>query len=94
MPTRARGTTSRAENIAPMAITNVGVPGEVQMVQGAQDAAEQETMVSRMMALLAVAARISPRRVKSRAITAVANTSKKPSTHRCTSHQRQYSIMA
>ena len=24
---------------------------------------------------------------------AVANTSKKPSTHRCTSHQRQYSII-
>ena len=26
-------------------------------------------------------------------MTAVANTSKKPSTHRCTSHQRQYSTI-
>jgi hypothetical protein len=53
-----------------------------------------KTMVSRMIALLAVAARIRPRRVNSSAMTAVAKTSKKPSTHRCTSHQRQYSTIA
>ena len=36
---------------------------------------------------------ISPSRVNRNAITAVAKTSKNPSTHRCTSHQRQYSII-
>jgi len=50
-------------------------------------------MVSITIARLALAARMSPRRVKISATTAVANTSKKPSTHRCTSHQRQYSII-
>ena len=50
-------------------------------------------MVSSTMALLAVLARIKPRRVNNKAITAVANTSKKPSTHKCTNHQRQYSII-
>ena len=50
-------------------------------------------MVSATMARLADAARIRPRLVKMRATTAVANTSKKPSTQRCTSHQRQYSII-
>ena len=50
-------------------------------------------MVSITIARLALAAFTRPRRVKMRAMTAVANTSKKPSTHRWTSHQRQYSII-
>ena len=36
----------------------------------------------------------SPRRTKRKAMTTVAKTSKNPSTHRCTTHQRQYSAMA
>ena len=35
-----------------------------------------------------------PMRVKRKAMTTVAKTSKKPSTQRCTTHQRQYSAMA
>ncbi len=41
-PIIASGTTSSAENIAPMAITEVGVPGEVEVVQCAENATEQE----------------------------------------------------
>ena len=48
-------------------------------------------MVANSTAILAVDVLIRPKRVKINAITAVANTSKKPSTHKCTSHQRQYS---
>ena len=33
-----------------------------------------------------------PKLTKINASAAVANTSKKPSTHKCTTHQRQYSI--
>ncbi|MPM35152.1 hypothetical protein SDC9_81742 [bioreactor metagenome] len=36
----------------------------------------------------------NPIRVNKNAATTVANTSKKPSTHKCTTHQRQYSAMA
>ena len=50
-------------------------------------------MVSATMARLALSARTRPMRLKISAITAVANTSKKPSTHRWTSHQRQYSTI-
>src|SRR3546814_18284759 len=49
------------------------------------------TMVANSTATVAVDVFSKPRRVKINAITAVANTSKKPSTHRCPSHQRQYS---
>ncbi|MNG37738.1 hypothetical protein D3C84_1251760 [compost metagenome] len=34
----------------------------------------------------------NPMLVKMKARAVVANTSKKPSTHRCTTHQRQYSM--
>jgi hypothetical protein len=51
------------------------------------------TMVANSTATVAVLARSRPRRVNRKAITAVANTSKKPSTHRCTTHQRQYSTI-
>ena len=50
-------------------------------------------MVSAMIARFALAVRTRPSRVKISATTAVAKTSKKPSTHKCTSHQRQYSII-
>ncbi len=49
------------------------------------------TMVANSTATAAVDVRSRPSRVKISAMTAVAKTSKKPSTHRCTSHQRQYS---
>jgi hypothetical protein len=50
-------------------------------------------IVANRTATVAVATGNRPRRVKRNAITAVAKTSKKPSTHRCTSHQRQYSTI-
>ncbi len=48
--------------------------------------------VEAIVALVAVRALISPSREKRNAMTTVAKTSKKPSTHRCTTHQRQYSM--
>ena len=50
-------------------------------------------IVANNTATVAVVGRSSPRRVNRKAITAVANTSKNPSTHKCTTHQRQYSTM-
>ena len=51
-------------------------------------------MVENSTALVADArARTRPSCVNRKAITAVAKTSKKPSTHRCTTHQRQYSTI-
>src|ERR1043165_4014079 len=50
-------------------------------------------MVANSTATLALELRSKPRRVNKKAITAVANTSKNPSTHRCTTHQRQYSTI-
>ena len=51
-------------------------------------------MVVNRMAITADCTRTRPSRTKIREITAVAKTSKKPSTHRWTTHQRQYSAMA
>jgi len=54
----------------------------------------RNTIVAKRTALVAVFGRTRPSLVNRKAMTAVANTSKKPSTHRCTTHQRQYSTMA
>ena len=51
------------------------------------------TIVANSTATVAVRTASRPSRVNRKAITAVAKTSKKPSTHRCTSHQRQYSTI-
>ena len=48
-------------------------------------------MVANNTAVVAVLTRNSPSRVNRKAMTAVAKTSKKPSTHRCTTHHLQYS---
>ena len=72
------------------------------MMQGAEHAAghehdggEQHVGLVAALRMLpgALLARSRPSRVNRKAITAVAKTSKKPSTHRCTTHQRQYSTM-
>jgi hypothetical protein len=49
-------------------------------------------IVAKSTAMVAVATRMSCRRTNRNAIATVANTSKKPSTQRWTTHQRQYSI--
>jgi hypothetical protein len=92
-PISVSGTTSRAENTAPTAITEVGVPVQYRWCSVPRMPPKRNTMVSATIARFALAARTSPSFVKISAHTAVANTSKKPSTHRCTSHQRQYSII-
>ena len=46
-----------------------------------------------MTARVAVGTESSFKRVSRNAITTVAKTSKKPSTQRCTTHQRQYSAV-
>lgn len=51
-------------------------------------------MVENKTEAVAVAVLKSPMRVNRKAMTTVANTSKNPSTHRWTTHQRQYSAMA
>ncbi|MNF19459.1 hypothetical protein D3C80_2242810 [compost metagenome] len=51
------------------------------------------TMVANSTATVAVRTCSRPRRVNRNDITATAKTSKKPSTHRCTTHQRQYSTI-
>src|SRR5262249_55660180 len=93
MPINDSGTTSSAENTAPTAITEVGVPVQYRWCSVPKMPPNRNTMVSITMARLALDAATSPSRVKMRATTAVANTSKKPSTQRCTSHHLQYSII-
>ena len=44
------------------------------------------------LAAVAIRTDTKPSVAKMNASAVVANTSKKPSTHRCTTHQRQYSI--
>ena len=51
-------------------------------------------MVEKSTAIGGGARRTRPSLVNRKAITTVAKTSKKPSTHRCTTHQRQYSAIA
>ena len=51
----------------------------------------RKTVVEKSVAAVAVPARTSPMRAKRKATAAVAKTSKKPSTQRWTTHQRQYS---
>ncbi len=50
--------------------------------------------VEKITAAVALAICNNPIRVNRNAMTTVAKTSKKPSTQRCTTHQRQYSAMA
>ena len=53
----------------------------------------QEDRGRQQRRLAASAGRIRFSRMKKKAITVVAKTSKKPSTHRWTTHQRQYSTI-
>ena len=55
---------------------------------------KQKTIVEKSTDTLATLIRNKPKREKRKAATTVANTSKNPSTQRCTTHQRQYSATA
>src|SRR3954447_11109088 len=92
-PTITSGTTSRALKTEPQARATVGVPEKYKWWQVPMMPPERKIVAESRADLAAKAGRIKPRRVKKKAITVVANTSKKPSTQRCTTHQRQYSTM-
>lgn len=57
------------------------------------DAARQEIVADKSAEAAAMPGRMRPSRMKKKAMTVVAKTSKKPSTHRCTTHHRQYSTI-
>jgi len=94
MPISASGTTSRAENEAPRAMTAVVVPAKYRWWKVPSTPPAMNTIVAKSTLLVALRARIRPSLTKRKLITATAKTSKKPSTHRCTTHQRQYSTTA
>ncbi len=55
---------------------------------------ERKIVADSTLARAAMRIVTSPSRANRNAMTTVAKTSKKPSTHRCTTHQRQYSATA
>ena len=55
---------------------------------------DRKIVADSTLACAAVRIATSFSRAKRKAMTTVAKTSKKPSTHRCTTHQRQYSATA
>jgi hypothetical protein len=61
-------------------------------MERARDAGEEEQGARGDDGAPAWLSLIRPMRAKTKAMAAVAKTSKKPSTHRWTTHQRQYSI--
>ena len=93
MPISASGTTSSAEMLAPSAITPVVVPAKYRWWKVPRMPPAMNTMVANSTLTVAVRPRTSPSLTNRKLITATANTSKKPSTHRCTTHQRQYSTV-
>jgi hypothetical protein len=92
-PISTSGTTSSALNTDPKPSTMLGVPAKYRWWNVPIIPPERNTTVENRTARVAVTTDRSFRRVSRNAITTVANTSKKPSTHRCTTHQRQYSAV-
>src|SRR5690348_8251702 len=92
-PIRTSGTTSRALNTAPRAITVDEAPEKYRWWKVPIMPPDRNTTVEKRTALVAVLVDNSFSRVNRKAITTVANTSKKPSTHRWTTHHRQYSAV-
>src|SRR5690625_7980242 len=86
------GTTSKALKVAPMAMTGVEVPEKYIWcsVPGTPPSIKSE--VATKLAAVAVRLETSPKVANITAKATVAKTSKKTSTHRCTTHQRQYSM--
>src|ERR1051325_2580016 len=87
------GTTSKALKTDPKANATVGVPEKYRWWHVPMIPPERKIVAESRADFAANAGRINPSRVKKKAITVVANTSKKPSTHRWTTHQRQYSTI-
>ena len=89
-----KGTISSALKVAPNANTPVGVALKYRWWKVPNIPPAKNTIVEKSTAVLATLMRNKPKRENKKAATTVANTSKKPSTQRCTTHQRQYSAIA
>src|SRR5690606_4055575 len=88
------GTTSNALKVAPKAITAVGVPEKYRWWNVPRIPPERKIIVENNTLAVADFGFNRPKRTNKKAITTVANTSKNPSTHRCTTHHLQYSAIA
>ncbi|MCY1186253.1 hypothetical protein D9M73_271100 [compost metagenome] len=78
--------------MAPTAITGVVVPEKYRWWKVPGTPPSMNSEAEAREAAEAVRFPTRPMVTKMKASAVVANTSKKPSTHRCTTHQRQYSI--
>ncbi|MNN98950.1 hypothetical protein D3C81_2184770 [compost metagenome] len=75
-----------------MAITGVVVPAKYRWWKVPGIPPSMNSEAEARLAAVAMRTDTRPRVEKMKASAVVAKTSKKPSTHRCTTHQRQYSI--
>ncbi|MPM78003.1 hypothetical protein SDC9_125013 [bioreactor metagenome] len=91
-PRTISGTTSSALNDAPTAITGVVVPAKYRWWKVPGMPPSRNSDADARLAVVAMGRETRPMLENTKASAVVANTSKKPSTHRCTTHQRQYSI--
>ncbi|MCY1525689.1 hypothetical protein D9M68_606770 [compost metagenome] len=91
-PSTTSGTTSSALNAAPTAITGVVVPLKYRWWKVPGMPPSMNSEAEARLAVVAMRRDTRPRVEKIKANAVVAKTSKKPSTHRWTIHQRQYSI--
>ncbi len=78
--------------MAPTAITGVVVPAKYRWWKVPGTPPSMNSEAEARLAVVAMRLDTRPMLEKMKASAVVANTSKKPSTHRCTTHQRQYSI--
>ena len=92
-PTSTSGTTSRALNTEPQASATVGVPAKYRWWQVPMMPPDRKIVAESNAAAAARPGRIRFSRMNTNAMTVVANTSKNPSTHRWTTHHRQYSTI-
>ena len=92
-PMSTSGTTSNALKTEPQARATVGVPEKYRWWHVPMIPPERKIVAERSAAEAAIPGRIKFNRMKTNAMTVVAKTSKKPSTHRWTTHHRQYSTI-
>ena len=92
-PRTTSGTTSSALKVAPTAITGVVVPEKYRWWKVPGTPPSMNRLADARLADVATVRDTRPMLQKIKARAVVANTSKKPSTHRWTIHQRQYSMI-
>ena len=100
MPSSANGKRAPSEpsaegsslQLAPTAITGVVVPAKYKWWKVPGMPPSMNSEADARLAVVAMLRETRPMLLNTKASAVVAKTSKKPSTHRCTTHQRQYSI--